>query len=151
MRLYAVLLLILLVAGCDKSEKKVSKSTQDSAALCKPVIDPNNPKPMALMMRQMAANADTLRSLVIAHQPLDTNRFPMLRFYLVQPTDESVLVPQFFENARLFQTTYKQLFKSSPSDRVNAYNAMIGACIQCHESYCHGPLKRIRKLPITGS
>lgn len=122
------------------TKKEVAKSRS-------PIKDPNNPKPMALMMRLMAAHADSMRSKLLREEAIDSAEFPFLRFYLTEPTDPKVLEPQFFENARLFQQAYKSVF-THPQEQVKYYNNMINSCIHCHESYCNGPLKRIRKFPI---
>src|ERR1700710_1114867 len=70
----------------EQHDKKIiSKDT----ALCKEetIKDPNNPKPMALMMRQMADNAQQMKSLIEKGEKLDSLKFPFLRFHLVEPTD----------------------------------------------------------------
>jgi hypothetical protein len=146
---------LLLMAGwaCNTSEKKAAKIAQasrDSAEACTPIKDPNNPKPMALMMRQMATNADSIRAGILMGIIPDSLKYPFLRFYLVEPTDPGVLEPQFFENARLYQQAYRSLMNTDKAEMINAYNATIAACINCHQRYCSGPLKRINKLPITG-
>lgn len=102
---------------------------------------------MALMMRQIAANADSMKSQIMRGEQLDSKRYPFIRFYLVEPTDPNVLEPQFYENARLFQEAYKELFRH-PNEQAKYHNMIIGKCINCHENYCSGPLKRIRKLLI---
>lgn len=124
----------------------------DSEAACvKPgttIMDPNDPKPMALMMRQLAANADSMKHQIERGEQIDSLKYPFIRFYLAEPTDPSVLEPQFYENARLFQEAYKELFRH-PSEQQKYHNLVIGKCVSCHEHYCSGPLKRIRKLFIT--
>jgi hypothetical protein len=146
------LVFIACNGGESKSEIKTETLTdslvQDSASCSNETIkDPNNPKPMALMMREMVKNADRLRAKLEAGEKLDSADFPFLRFYLVEPTDPNVLEPQFFENARLFQESYKAIFAHEQEQR-KYYNLMISRCVKCHESYCSGPLKRIRKLPL---
>jgi hypothetical protein len=135
--------------GTDQS-KTTEQQKADSIAQCakEPVKDPNNPKPMALMMRQMAENADSIRAQLLRGETPDAQRYPFIRFYMAEPTDLSVLEPQFYENARMFQEAYKAFFSSPESSRQNFYNALIQKCVNCHEHYCSGPLKRIRKLPI---
>lgn len=103
---------------------------------------------MALMMRQMVANADSIRLGLLAGIQPDSSRYPFLRFYLAEPTDPNVLEPRFFENARLFQEAYLNMMRSPKKEMISAYNATITACINCHEQYCSGPLKKIHKLPI---
>jgi hypothetical protein len=150
-------LIILFAVSCGKQQGQGSVSTSndsiaamdDSAESCsQPIMDPNNPKPMALMMRQMAANADSMKQQIMRGEQLDSTRYPFIRFYLVEPTDPNVLGPPFYENARLFQNAYTALFQH-PTEQVKYHNLVIQKCINCHEAYCSGPLKRIRKLIIT--
>jgi hypothetical protein len=146
----------LFFAACNGSETKKEASSDSTAVInemdsasCsnETIMDPNNPKPMALMMREMVKNADRMKSKLEKGEKLDSADFPFLRFYLVEPTDPNVLEPQFFENARLFQESYKAIFAHEQEQR-KYYNLMISRCVKCHESYCSGPLKRIRKLPL---
>jgi len=111
------------------------------------IKDPNHPKPMALMMRQMVNYGDSMKAQLLRDEKLDAKLYPFLRFYFAEPTDPEVLEPKFYDNARLFQAAWKEIF-SHPREQKKYYNAMIGKCINCHESYCSGPLKRIRKLVI---
>jgi hypothetical protein len=148
-------LLLMFVEACSNNNSntknidtaKADSMSKDSLKACGPIMDPNNPKPMALMMRLMAANADSMRSQILRGEALDSANYPFIKFYLVEPTDPNVLEPQFFENARLFQTAYKDLFEH-PKEQKKYYNLMINSCVKCHESYCSGPLKRINKFPI---
>jgi hypothetical protein len=147
-------MLVLVATSCRNADtnKQVATTADsiakaDSMAACTTIKDPNNTKPMALMMRLMAANADSMRSQLLRGEKLDSLKYPFIKFYLVEPTDPNVLEPKFFDNARLFQESYKALF-AHPNESKKYYNLMINACVNCHESYCSGPLKRIRKFPI---
>lgn len=111
------------------------------------IMDPNNTKPMALNMRHMAAQADSIKSKLKNGMQVDSLAHPFIAFYLSEPTDPNVLEPKFFDNAKLYREAYVTLM-TTKGDQVQAYNAMIGACINCHQSYCSGPLKRIRKLTL---
>jgi hypothetical protein len=141
--------------ACNQNDNKkqtttnTSQAQSDSVPCDNPetIKDPNDAKPMALMMRQMAANADSIKATLLRGSMPDSLRYPFIRFYLVEPTDPSVLEPQFYENARLFQQAYFAFFKH-PNEAKKYYNVLIGKCVNCHENYCSGPLKRIRKLYI---
>lgn len=151
----AVATLTFINTSCNQSPQQ---QTQAAAApvkdtveqACEPIKDPNNPKPMAIMMRVMAAHSDSMHSQLLRGESLDSADYPFLRFYVAEPTDPKVLEPQFFENARVFQQAHRELF-AHPKEQVQYYNNMINACIRCHEQYCSGPLKRIRKFPIVKS
>jgi hypothetical protein len=149
--LIAVAFATAFIWACNQSTTQVAEnaSKDSTTAECETetIKDPNNAKPMALMMRQMAIQADSIKTLIVRGEKPDSLRYPFIRFYLVEPTDPNVLEPQFFENARLFQEAYRNLM-SADNNHKQYYNLMINACVKCHESYCSGPLKRIRKLPI---
>lgn len=140
------------VASCGSSDKKQDTQvveTADSSTCENPetIKDPNNTKPMALMMRQMATYADSMRAQLLRNEELDSNSYPFIRFYLVEPTNPNVLEPNFFDNAKKFQEAFHDLFRKKGNQK-EMYNNMIQACINCHENYCTGPLRKIRKLPI---
>jgi cytochrome c553 len=141
----------ILINACtnanENNNQKVETKIADSATVIETIKDPNKPKPMALMMRQMAANADSMKAKLLRGESLDSLSFPFIRFYLVEPTDKNVLEPQFFENAKVYQAAHKAVF-DHPENQKKYYNLMIGACISCHENYCSGPLRRIKKMPI---
>lgn len=121
----------------------------DTAENCaKPTKYPNQDKPMALMMRQMADNAQQMKDLLSENQPITAKQFPFIRFHLVEPTDPNVLQPQFYENARLLQEAHKNLVNAPAGKQKEMYTAYINQCINCHQIYCSGPLKRIRKLTL---
>lgn len=157
-KIYLPLFLITSIFSCtnisknDKQKsnsdsiKKVDTTSKNSSCL-KPIKDPNNPKPMALMMRQMADNADSMKAQLLRGEHLQISNYPFMRFYMAEPTDTSVLKMQFYENARFFQQAYLDMFKST-SNQKQLYNVVIGKCVNCHEMYCNGPLKRIRKMFI---
>ncbi len=139
-------------SGTNKETKSdstaVVQDDKDSASCSnETIMDPNNAKPMALMMREMVKNSDRMKAKIEKGEVVDSASFPFLRFYLVEPTDPNVLEPEFFEKARLFQESYKAIF-AHQTEQKKYYNLMINRCVKCHESYCSGPLKRIRKLPI---
>ena len=147
----AFLIIIVFLNSCVNNNNSQSvKSEVDTLKnnAQNQVLDPHQPKPMALMMRLMADNADSMKAKLARGESLDSLQFPFIRFYLVQATDESVKEPQFYENAKQYQAAHNAIF-THPKEQKKYYNLMIGKCISCHENYCSGPLKRIRKMPIT--
>ncbi len=158
MKFSIILFFLIFIFACSKfsknekqtdnpiSTEKVDTSSKSSSC-SKPIKDPNHPKPMALMMRMMADNADSMRAQLLRGEHLDASHYPFMKFYLVEPTDTSVLKMQFYENARLFQEAYTDMLKTT-STQKQLYNVTIGKCVNCHEMYCNGPLKRIRKMFI---
>ena len=128
--------------ACHSDEKK-----QEQTEACAPVKDPNHPKPMALMMRAMADHCDSIRVKLLHGETVDSLQYPLMPFWSAEPTDSSELSPLFFSNAELFANAYRTLMQSK-TEQKDHYTAVINACIHCHNSFCQGPLKRIRKLPL---
>lgn len=154
----SIVVLVTMIA-CNTSPLPDNKTTpvdsaqikayNDSVEVCaRPQQYPNKDKPMALMMRQMADHAQVMKELVLKGETVTGKQFPFIRFHLVEPTDPDVLVPQFYENARLFQEAHKALINAKPEQQKEMYNLYINKCIGCHENFCSGPLKRIRKLIV---
>lgn len=145
--LFASFLFVNSCTNNENPEQVVAKKDPKSTCSKPTIMDPNTPKPMALMMRLMAANADSIKAKILRGEKLDSLQFPFLRFYLVEPTDKNVLEPAFFQHAKVFQTAFYEVFKH-PTEQKKYYNLYIGKCVACHQNYCSGPLKRINKMPI---
>ena len=148
---FSIILLFIFVYACNNPPplKSINNSYHQDTASCSkgPVKDPNHPKPMALAMRAMVMNTDSIRAQLLRGENPDSSAYPFIRFYMVEPTDPAVLEPRFYENARLFHQAYKEFFRHG-NEGVKYYNSMVGNCVNCHQSYCSGPLKRIKKLFI---
>jgi thioredoxin-related protein len=125
----------------EKAETKVASCSQET------IKDPNDPKPMALMMRTMANYCDSMRLEINAGYIVDSIKYPLMPFWTVEPTDSDNLVTLFYENASQFELTYRKLMNDKLHQKEN-YTAVINSCINCHNSFCSGPLRRINKLPL---
>lgn len=136
---------ITWLACQDKTEKKPDAEADFNKEAT--IKDPNNPKPMALMMRTMANYCDSMRVDLLAGKTVDSVKYPLLPFWRAEPTDSSNLVELFYNNAKDFENAYRTLMMSQENQKEN-YTAVINSCINCHHSFCSGPLKRINKLPL---
>jgi hypothetical protein len=113
----------------------------------KPIQDPNEVKPMARMMRQMANMCDSMKLKLNNGLTVDSVQFPLMPFWMAEPTDSTVLEDLFFNHAKEFSMAWRTLMSDTQNQKVN-YTALINKCVSCHMSYCSGPLKRINKLPL---
>ena len=140
--LFAVL--SVLVVACGGEQKPEAAKAPDCE---KPVKDPNDPKPMALMMRTMADYCDTMRLRLLAGGHVDSVQFPLMPFKTAEPTDSGNLVPLFYENAARFEAAWRTLMADTLTQQDD-YSLVIASCVDCHNSFCSGPLRRIKKLPL---
>ncbi len=144
-----IALSILLFWACTDTTPDI-KTTEKQAASCsngETIMDPNDTKAMALMMRTMANQCDSMRLDLLAGKRVDSIRYPLMPFEHAEPSDSSNLVPLFYENASLFASAYRTLM-SDTMQQTEHYTAMIQSCVHCHNSFCSGPLRRIRKLTL---
>jgi PBP1b-binding outer membrane lipoprotein LpoB len=145
-KIYTLFALVsILVLSCSET-KKTEKETEESCENTT-IKDPNEVKPMARMMRTMANYCDTMRLKINKNELVDSIAFPLMPFWTAEPTDSSVLETLFFNNAKMFENAYRKLMQDQAHQKEN-YTALIGTCVHCHSSYCSGPLKRIKKLPL---
>ncbi len=141
---FIIVSFLFLIISCNQQE---NDSHKDTSTEQKTIKDPNNPKPMALMMRKLASNCDSMKAKINKGEIVYSLSFPIMPFWSAEPTDSSVLEPLFFDNAKQFQLAYQRLMQSESSQKEN-YTTLVNACIHCHTSYCSGPLKKIRKLTL---
>ena len=135
---------VFTLSCVDSASKKVAKNE----ACTQPTIkDPNEVKPMARMMRTMANYCDTMRIKIAHGETVDSVNFPLMPFRSAEPTDSSVLEQVFFDHATQFELAWQKLMRDKTHQKEN-YTAVILACTNCHNHYCSGPLKRIRKLSL---
>lgn len=137
---------LCVLIACSGSNATKATAADDESCI-KPVKDPNDVKPMALMMRTMADYCDSMRLEINAGKAVDSVKYPLMPFWTVEPTDSNVLETLFFSNAHQFAATYRQLMSSSENQKEN-YTAVINQCVHCHSSYCSGPLRRIKTLTL---
>jgi cytochrome c553 len=100
-------------------------------------------KPMAMMMRAIYDQSRDMRGRLEAGEALDSSFYRFLEFHQLEPTDSTVLVEVFYEHNEDFKAAFEALLASSNKE---TYNAMLTQCVNCHQDFCPGPIKRINKL-----
>ena len=95
--------LIRLLIACQNESKP--KESEESCT--NPIKDPNEVKPMALMMRTMANYCDSMRLKINRNEVVDSVQYPLMPFWTAEPTDSSNLEKLFFDNAAMFEKAYR--------------------------------------------
>jgi len=109
-------------------------------------VNPNGDSELALLMRNMFNESDSLKRLVLAGQRLTgLRRFKEIHSAI--PTDPEVTGPVFEAFAINYIESIKALEKSD-SLKVFNFNKMVDQCMNCHTEFCPGPKKRIKQLYI---
>lgn len=103
--------------------------------------------PMAVSMRAMLQQAETMRTFLISDSA-KTGAPPVwapMPFEKQTPTDSNVVTPDFLRRAADYHKAFDLVVREPTPDH---FNAVVAQCVQCHESNCPGPIKRINRLRI---
>jgi hypothetical protein len=65
-----------------------------------------------------------------------------------EPTDKNVSGEKFTHYASEFIEECEGFYSSSKKEKIFRFNSMINSCVNCHQEFCPGPVKKINKLKI---
>lgn len=139
-----VLLLLTALAGCFAS-------SQDHAVPMPPstVQELSPPSELALMMRAMAAHADSVKASIGRGTDLPPYPKAFKGLLKAEPTKGMHIDPITFPTfGKDYQNKLQALYKAGKNGRTAAYNALVQSCANCHGSHCPGPLMRIKKMYV---
>ncbi len=113
------------------------------------VVNPNGDSELALLMRKMYLDADKIKAAIINDEGNITDEFVehLEKVHAAIPTDPTVKTPEFYAFNKLLIATAKATQKDG-NDKIAGFNDLVARCIDCHQSFCPGPIKRIKKLKI---
>ncbi len=110
---------------------------------------PNKDSELALLMRKMYLDADSIKQLIVNEEGTISDAFiaELEDVHTASPTDPEVKTVEFDAFNRSLVNQAKAL-KETVGNKTEAFNQLVGRCIDCHQSFCPGPIKRIKKLRI---
>ena len=136
-----------VVSNCSSPHKKLFQqlaSQQDRSKY------PNDDSELALLMREMDRDMKAIKQAIVTQQKLPRVLKKFKAIHVAKPTDGmETRTPQFTTLAELLLTNTQKLYKTSQPQR--AYNRIVRNCLACHQSYCPGPVVRIKKLMMSES
>ena len=132
-----ILLLLALFAGllyqCDTKSKEAKTS-----------YDPQDSE-LALLMRDIHVQAKELKPLIEQKQDLPEYDSSIDFIVDATPTRLEVQGPKFEAMAKYYLQKTDSLYIHPDKE---SYNEMVESCVVCHQSFCPGPVKTIKKLII---
>ena len=141
---------LLLMASVISCQQKKECSTDVKQRPVNPNGDPSTSSgqgsELALLMRDMFTESDSLKQLVLESKQLSGLR-KYQEIHSAIPTDPEITGPVFEAFAKNYIESIKAL-EASDSAAVFNFNHMVDQCMNCHTEFCPGPKKRIKKLYI---
>lgn len=144
-RLGVVLAIFLLCISCKehKGIESIEPSQKESAFQLYEMSE------MAALMEQMYVDNQRIRQRILEELPIEGD-MPSLhqRLFTATMTDPSDKDLFFETQARTF-IQVEEAFYANPNEQTKEkFNAIVQACLSCHQKKCGGPIPRIKKLLI---
>ena len=100
-------------------------------------------------MRELYNLSDSIKLQNKQHKPVDIKSIKKILANLktAVPTDSSVHGDVF--NAFADRLTLEFNSIETDSNFIFTFNNMVNSCVDCHNEFCPGPIKKINKLKIT--
>lgn len=120
-------------------------SCGESAEATRP-INPNGDSELALLMREMADEAEQLKEQIARGQAVTISvaHEEILTAEATEPEKAASAPYEAFATSYL--ETVNQLRHADADNISERYGEMVENCIVCHQALCPGPLVRINKL-----
>ncbi|MDG1477024.1 MAG: hypothetical protein P8Q14_07755 [Vicingaceae bacterium] len=111
---------------------------------------PNKDSELSLLMRQLYLDADSIKQLILTKKGTVSDAFitELETVHTAKPTDPAVKTAEFNAFNKLLVNQAKAIQQNS-ENQTEEFNRLVNRCMDCHQSFCPGPIKRIKKLRIT--
>lgn len=122
-----------------------NSSGVDGCELKKP-INPNGESELALLMRDMASDAERMKEQIKkGEKPEVLKRFETIHSAVATEPDE-VKNEKFKAFANAYLASIKSLKTATTEESKLIFNGLVETCMNCHTVFCPGPKMRIKKL-----
>ena len=146
MRLGLVALFLCLCVSCKKESKVEAQPAVEHKESTFQLYEMSE---MAALMEQMYVDNQRIRARIMEGLSID-NTMPSLHQRLfsavmTDPSDKDL----FFETQAQAFIQVEEAFYADPNQQTKEkFNAIVEACLSCHQKKCGGPIPRIKKLLI---
>lgn len=145
------LALILFIVSCNQG-KQAEKNTEaviDESSVQVSETNPNGDSELAILMRTMFEEGEKIKTQIVSGEGnISPEYIEMIeKCHTAVPTDPDVKTEEFTAFNNLLSIEANKLL--IPETDIKAgFNEMVNRCMDCHDTFCPGPMKRIRKLYI---
>ncbi len=139
MRAKVILAVIILFSNCTDNIKERTEGVHNT------IIDPNKTSEMALLMRDMFVQLESIKINLESGEDISSAQFDFANIHEQTPTDESFINENFKAMSMSYSATVA-LFNEQRSKEN--FMSIVNNCMSCHQNLCPGPIERIEKLII---
>ncbi|MEQ8908686.1 MAG: hypothetical protein RIC95_05810 [Vicingaceae bacterium] len=141
-----LLLSLFLILGFSWAcQEKIESSTADAPAEVKP-LNPNGDSELALLMRAMYQEAESVRDQIKNGKKVSLNldHGKILTAHATEP--EKAASAEFKGFAKHYLNQVEKLQNSNAQNVDANFESLVSSCMTCHKALCPGPVVRIKKL-----
>lgn len=137
-------LLVPFFISCSNYEHKAEASQNIET-----VNNPNKDSELTLLMREIYETADSIKQHIKSGSGTITKTFiaELEQVHTAMPSDPKLSNPTFTAFNNLIITEAESL-QSRTENRIDGFNKLVNRCLDCHKTFCPGPIPRIKKLKI---
>lgn len=146
--------LINLLLGCLWVPYFSSCSSSQSVDVESETIDvtvdnPNDDSELTLLMRKIYEEADSIKATIKNGSGNITQEFinELEYVYKAKPSKPKISNQTFTSFNELMISEAKTV-QSDTLNKKEGFNKLVNRCIDCHKTFCPGPIPRIKKLKI---
>jgi len=130
-------------------KKEESKPKLNYAKYTDSTIYPNGGSELAVLMREMYDDSETIKKAVMEGKLPPDFREKFLYLHKATPTDKDTKTEAYPDMAKAFEDNLNRLYdEKDEKKRIKQFDIVIQNCVACHQSHCPGPIKKIKKLNI---
>jgi hypothetical protein len=113
------------------------------------VINPNGDSELAVLMRDMYDDGmETKRQILTGEVPEISVDYHHIR-HAEATEPEKAGSNDYKLYAHAYEALTDSLLAAAPAERGSAYQLMVGACMNCHQAMCPGPMVKIKKMYLS--
>jgi hypothetical protein len=110
---------------------------------------PQEDSEMTLLMRKMADEMKNVKASTLSDKFYTDWVVDYKLITVAAPSTEAKKGPKFDEYSKIFLAQVDRFRSNKEVSLIRPqYNLLISGCIQCHETFCPGPLSMLKKLKV---
>jgi len=137
----STLVIGVIALSCNKNQEQ---KKQDKTPL-----NPNGDSELAIVMRTMMESGKTMKAEVESNKTISKYPEEIKEVTTAKPTDGMIKDRNVFNGLANFYLATLDSMYIPAIDTKKQFNHVVKSCVDCHESYCHGPIPAIKKLYIS--
>ncbi len=143
----------------NSNENRENQATQNLSITPKPKLNyakytdstlyPNGGSELAVLMREMYDDMDSIKKLVLKGELPTDLREKFTYLHNATPTDSDTKHENYPDMAKAFVDNLNRFYEEKDKEkRIQLYKVVVQTCISCHQTHCTGVVKKIKKLQI---